>query len=300
MSIGCVTEIQRYSTHEGPGIRTTVFFKGCQMNCQWCHNPETINSKRELMYYMQKCIGCRLCERVCPEKAHAFIDGIHTINFERCTACGACVEQCWYEALLFSGKAMTSNEVFAEILEDKAFYGEEGGVTISGGEPFLQLEFLTELLENCKDAKVCTAVETNLYHPIAFLEKVIPFINIVICDIKTMNDNVHRHYTGVSNELILDNIIALDSKETPIIIRTPLISGINDSVEDARLIGNFISKIKYLKYYEVLPYHPLGLSKSRAMGKKEIKFKTPSNETIQAYLEIIKSYDVTVFIGGEK
>lgn len=299
MVSGIITDIQRYSTHEGPGIRTTVFLKGCQLNCQWCHNPETIQSERQLMYFEERCIGCKKCEEVCPNKVHGFINGMHTIDFKKCSKCGACVEACWNDALVFSGKTMTSKEVFDEILEDKDFYGNNGGVTFSGGEPLLQLDFIIELLEFCKNHDINTAIETNLYHSHDKLEKILPLLDLLICDIKSMNSAVHSKYTGVGNEKILANIKFVDEKGTRLIIRTPLIQGINDSVEDARQMGSYLSKIKHLEYYEILPYHSLGISKSRALGEKGFLFTQPSSQIIEDYINIVKSFKIKVFKGGE-
>lgn len=300
MISGCVTEIQRYSTHEGPGIRTTVFLKGCQMNCQWCHNPETINNYKELMYYSERCIGCRLCLEACAYNVHTFHENVHKVNFTNCVACGACIEECWNGALVMSGKTMTTEVVFMEIIEDLPFYGNEGGVTFSGGEPLLQMEFLIELLHACKNANIGTAIESNLLHSKKIIKRVLPLADMILCDIKTMDDSKHKQYTGASNTTIIENVNMIDSEGIPLIIRTPLVNGINDSHQDAENIGKFLSSLKNLNYYEVLPYHSLGLLKSRAMGKKEILFDTPKDDAVDTYLEIIRSYGITAYIGGEQ
>ena len=166
MKSGLITDIQRFSLNDGPGIRTTVFFKGCNMRCEWCHNPETICHQKEIMFYESKCIGCGKCFKVCPVGAHKVIDGTHVIDREKCTLCGKCVENCYAEALVFSAKEMTSDEIMSEILQDKVYYEESGGgVTLSGGEVTCQKELALEIVKMCKKNGIKTAVETNLLMP---------------------------------------------------------------------------------------------------------------------------------------
>lgn len=235
-----ITDIQSCSVHDGPGIRTTVFFKGCPLRCVWCHNPECISYKKELMYYPEKCIGCGKCEK-----------------------------GCYSGAKVVCGKEMTAEEIFAQILLDKPYYGKDGGATFSGGEAMTYPEMLKSLILLCKKECISTALETSLY---VYDGEILKNLDLVMADFKIWDDEAHKKYTGVSNEAIKENFIKLDKLDVPFIVRTPLIPGITDSVENIKSIRDFVKDFKNIKNYELLPYNPLGNSKLVALGKAPVKF----------------------------
>ena len=240
MKTALVTDIQSCSMHDGPGIRTTVFFKGCPLKCIWCHNPECISYEREVLSYPEKCIGCGLCEK-----------------------------GCYSGAKVICGTEMTSEEIFAKILLDKPYYGENGGVTFSGGEALSYPEILKELISLCKKEGISTAIETSLF---PYDEEILSSLDLVMADLKIWDDDSHKKYTGVSNERIKENFKKLDELGVPFVVRTPLIPGITDSRENIENIRNFVKNFKNIQKYELLPYNPLGNSKLLALGKEAVIF----------------------------
>lgn len=264
---GTITDIQRFSVHDGPGIRTTVFLKGCNLRCGWCHNPETILPGPQLQVYPDRCIGCGACVAACPRGCHTAIDRRKQFDRRLCTACGTCARTCYAEALKLIGRRATAQEVLAEVLEDRAFYvNSGGGVTLSGGEPLCQREFAIEILKLCKAAGVHTAIETNLAWPWDHVEPVLSHLDLLMADIKTMDAALHADWTGQSNERTLDNIRRLAGRDLPLIVRTPVIPGVNDTEKEIGAIADFIADLPNLRYYELLPYHPLGLGKYESLG----------------------------------
>ena len=264
---GMVTEIQRFSLNDGPGIRTTVFLKGCNMRCAWCHNPETISGKRELHFYPQKCIGCYRCISVCPSKAHKLIGGEHRIFRNLCTHCGKCAAVCYAQALEMSGKPLSVEEVMAEVVQDKAYYRDSGGgVTLSGGEVFCQPAFSLALVSACRQEGIPAAIETNLSFPYPDMEPVLKAVELVMCDLKIWDGAQHKRWTGIGNARIVENIKRLDALGKPFIVRTPLIPGATDSRENVEHIAGFLRGLKNLRYYELLNYNPLGGSKYQSLS----------------------------------
>ena len=248
---GIVADIQRASVHDGPGIRTTVFLKGCPLRCAWCHNPECIEFQPQTMCYPEKCIGCGLCE-----------------------------EGCFSGARVVCGKEMTVDEVVKEILLDKDYYGEEGGVTFSGGEPLAQREFLNELIDACKKEGIHVAIETSLiYYDAEIFNK----IDLCMADLKIWDNELHKKYTGVENVRIKENFQRLEMFGVPVIGRTPVIPEIEQEIEK---ISAFLKNINNVRKYELLPYHPLGGSKREALGIKADEFTIPSRE----YMEELEKY----------
>ena len=242
---GLVLEIQKLSTEDGPGIRTSVFFKGCPLKCDWCHNPESIPSKPGVQWFKVKCIGCKTCVDFCPENTISFNDEGLQINRERCTACGICVRECPGTALQLFGKEWTIQELFHEIQKDKAYYKtSNGGVTVSGGEPFIQIDFITAFLKKCKESGLSTALDTCGYTSQQNIEKILPYTDIILYDLKEIDSAKHERYTGVPNSRILENIkwITKTMKENGkvIWIRTPLIPGYTATVENVRGLSRFI------------------------------------------------------------
>ncbi len=266
-----ITNIQRFSLNDGDGIRTTVFFKGCNMNCSWCHNPETISPAAELMFYENKCIGCGKCYDACALRAHRGVDGIHTIVRDACISCGKCADICYAQALEMCGKKMSVDEVMHEIRQDMAYYKNScGGVTLSGGEVLCQRDFAMELADACKKEGISVAVETNLCFDFEFARPLFEKCSLIMCDIKLFSGSEHKIHTGVSNKKILENIIKLDELCVPVIVRTPLIPGVTDGDDNISAIANYIKPLKNLKRYELLNFNPLGSGKYKALSKENI------------------------------
>ncbi len=242
---GIVFEIQRMSTEDGPGIRTTVFFKQCPLRCLWCHNPESILKKPQLQWLKHKCIGCKECIKACKQKALSLEkDGMH-INREKCTSCGDCVEACPSTAMTMMGKEWSLEELFKEIEKDKVYYTKsKGGITASGGEPTLQSEFVISFLKKCKENGISTALDTCGISSQSVYEKILPHVDLVLLDIKEIDPKKHEEWTGVSNEKILENaqFIAsqLEKDGKDLWIRTPMIPNYTATDENVRGIGEFI------------------------------------------------------------
>jgi len=292
MITGAVSEIQRFSLHDGPGIRTTVFFKGCQLRCQWCHNPETLSSEKEILRYENKCAGCGICTTMCPA-------GVNVYD-KKCVRCGKCVDSCPSGALKLAGNYISVEDVVSEILEDDVFYGTSGGVTLSGGEPVLQAEFAGAVLKECRHLGINTAIETNLAYPWLLLDSLLPSLDIVIFDIKIWDNEKHIKYTGRSNREILDNIKKLGGTSTRIIARTPLIKGVNDADEDIGPIAGFLSNIENIEYYELLEYHVLGNEKYPALGLPAPAFTAPDRNVVNDLSKSILKYPLKLMINGER
>lgn len=277
---GYLTDIQRFSLNDGAGIRTTLFLKGCNMKCVWCHNPETINFRQDLMLFESKCIGCGKCFEVCPLKLHKLEDKKHTVDVNKCLLCGKCVDVCYAQALKFSAKKMTAEQVEKEIVQDIPYYNlSGGGVAFSGGEALCQVKFVSELADWCNKMGIHTAVETNMFHEFEKIENVLKKMDMVMLDIKIFDERKHKKYTGVSNKLILENVKKLDKLNIPMIVRTPLIPKMTDDDENLKAICAFVSELKNLQYYELLNFNPLGISKYNAMfEKREIVNERPLPE----------------------
>ena len=269
-------DIQRNSFVDGPGIRTTVFFKGCNLRCAWCHNPESQSAKPQMMFYKDKCTGCGKCKSVCP------------YHLEQCELCGKCTLYCPVDARKVCGKEHTVDEVLKEVLKDKAFYETSGGgVTFSGGECMLQIDFLAEILKKCKENGIHTAVDTAGHIPFESFEKILPYTDLFLYDIKIFDSQKHKQYVGVGNELILENLKKLFERKAKLWIRIPIIPDVNDSIEEIRKIKDFLKTIGTAEKIELLPYHTMGENKYRAIGKEPQIFKTPDAENMKRLKEIL-------------
>ena len=272
--------VKRFAVHDGDGIRTTVFLKGCSLKCVWCHNPEGIGFKPQLAYYENKCIHCGECVAACPEGAQRISKGTLIFDREKCTGCGACVPNCRGEALTYYGKKVTIEELLPTLLEDKDFYDTSGGgVTISGGECLCQADFCAELLKALKEQGIHTAVDTcGMVSRVAF-DKVIPYTDIFLYDIKAIDEEVHIKCTGYSNKLILDNIKYLDSLGKMIEVRIPYVPEYNDN--QLEKISEFLKTLSNVKAVKVLPYHNFAGSKYKALGmENSLPLKLPTEEEI--------------------
>lgn len=266
-----ITEIERFALNDGPGIRTTVFFKGCNLKCSWCHNPETISLRQDLHYYAEKCISCYKCVYACPCKAQKRINNEHRYFRNICVRCGKCAEICYAKAMEVSGRKMTVEEVMWEINQDKSYYRTSGGgVTLSGGEVLCQMQFAEELTDACHREEIQVGIETNLCYPWEHIRGLIEKLDLVMCDIKIMDCEEHKKWVGADNDMILDNIRHLDECNIPYLVRTPLIPGATDSDQNIEDIAKFLSELKSgsMRYYELLNFNPLGNSKYESLGKK--------------------------------
>lgn len=268
-------DIVRNSYVDGPGVRTTVFFKGCNLRCAWCHNPESQRKEPELLLYPRKCIGCGTCSSVCPT------EGIR--DPELCIRCGDCALYCPQDARRLCGRDYSVEEVLEQVEKDRRFYENTGGgITCSGGECMLQTDFLTELLRRCREAKLHTCVDTAGCVPFSAFEAVLPYTDLFLYDVKAISPDLHRAYTGADNALILDNLRRLSSLSARIWVRVPVIGGVNDTAEEMQRIAAFCGEIRPEKV-ELLPYHHLGDGKYEALGRDYKPFSVPDEKKMQEY-----------------
>ncbi len=262
-----ISNIQRFSLDDGEGIRTTVFFKGCNLQCKWCHNPECITFQPVLQLNKNSCTSCGVCEKVCRQNVHTIREGQHMVNRDACIQCGNCVASCGNEALKKVGKKYSVEEVMEIILKDKAFYeNSDGGVTFSGGEPMLALPMLKELLMQCKKHSISTAVDTAGHVSFERYLEVFPYTNVFLIDLKLWDNEKHLLFTGVSNALIKENIRRISDSGKRIIIRIPVIGSVNDDLEELGKMAEFLREIKKVELVQLLPYHIYGIGKYDMIG----------------------------------
>ena len=296
--MGTVFNVQRFCTSDGPGIRTTVFLKGCPLSCLWCHNPESKSAKPEIMYDSKKCIMCGKCSAVCPNGCHTFSEKGHIFHREKCVACGKCADICYASALEIAGCERDAKDVIAEVMKDKAFYDNSGGgMTLSGGEPMLQFDFTYELLRLAKEQGLHTCIETCGFAPTENYRKIADLIDIFLFDYKETDPIRHKEYTGVSNELILENLRVIDSLGAKSILRCPIIPTLNDREDHFKGIGDAASSLKNVLEINIEPYHPLGSGKSTMLGKKYLleELTFPCEDTVKEWIDKISAVtDLTV------
>lgn len=279
--------------HDGPGIRTTVFFKGCPLRCAWCHNPEGMAREPELSFTRQKCALCGACAVACPNGAHQIdIDtGEHRIDRSRCARCGKCVEACYPQALMIYGRNVTVDELAGEALADRAFYEESGGgVTASGGEPLLQSEFCAAFFKACRAQGVHTALDTCGAVAWEAFERVLPHTNLVLYDVKHIDAKAHRRWTGMGNGRILENLLAVGRAGVPVEVRIPCVPSVNDgAIED---IAQFLTRIPTLTAVKLLPYHDFARSKYTAIGLIDTmpRVEKPSPERMEELRAIVRRF----------
>ena len=284
---GLITHIQRMSIHDGPGIRSTIFMKGCNMHCKWCHNPETFSMKPEVEWIADKCINCHYCAKACPTDALYIKHDSLFFDKSKCNTCFDCISECFSEALTVVGYTTTPAEIYEKIEQDLPFIKEsKGGITISGGEPMLQYEFVKETLKLFNQKGIHTAIETNLSFSWSRYASVLPFTDLVMADLKIRDNDVHKAWTGIGNSRILQNLLKLDESGSAYYVRTPVIPGVNDKIEEIEHIARFMTKLKNLTSFELIPFHPMADSKY-----KNLQIKNKFNGTPGLSKKDLKKYD---------
>lgn len=299
---GFVFNIQRFSINDGPGIRTTVFVKGCNLRCLWCHNPESFSLGQEIQYFHQRCVMCGKCIEVCSQEAHYITDeGVMAFDRSKCMNCGRCVENCMYDALVNVGGFMKPDEVIEVVKRDTDYYRNSGGgLTISGGEPLLQKEFVKEVFQKSRSFGIHNALDTAAAVNWTDLEYVLPYVDLVLLDLKAMDTEVHKSATGISNELVLRNALKLAEKEVSILVRIPVIPGINDTEDNMYKTAEFLKDFKNLIAVEMLPYHDMGTGKYQTIGMTEDKvvFHSPTEARLKELSSCFQKYNIKVKVLG--
>lgn len=299
---GIVFNIQRFSVHDGPGIRTIVFLKGCPLACYWCSNPESQNSHKQLLFNRNNCTECHKCEKICKYNAIDFSKN-NIINRSKCIGCEMCADNCYPGALVVSGEEKNVKEILLEISKDSAqFRRSNGGVTLSGGEPLLQHEFALEILKGCKSMGINTTIETTAYVDKEILKKVLPWVDLVLLDIKTINEEKHIKYVGASNKRILENAKIISSLVKNIIIRVPVIPDFNCDVKSIKDIADFSKKLNNVEELHLLPYHKLGVNKYKCLDKEYLikdNINTPKEDIMFNLKKIVEASGLKCNIGAE-
>lgn len=298
---GLVFDIKKYAIHDGPGIRTTVFFKGCPLQCQWCHNPESWKGLAEHGLRRSRCIGCGQCVEVCTNEAISLVENLPVTDMEKCVLCGRCVDTCVNGAREIIGRRMRVSEVMAEVERDIIFYDQSGGgVTFSGGEPLMQPDFLFALLNQCEERQIHTAVDTSCYAEPEIVERIGEKTDLFLCDIKHMDSETHERFTGVTNNLILDNIRRLSEAGKEIVIRVPVIPGFNDEKANIEATGEFAASLQSVSRIDILPFNRGGKEKSArfAVGYEPMQVEPPDEEEMSSIAKILSGYGFEVKIGG--
>lgn len=301
MLTGTIFNVMRYAVNDGPGIRTTVFFKGCPLTCVWCHNPEGLRRDTDVMYREDRCMHCGTCLDVCPEDALTAGQGTVVRDASACVLCGTCVEACPSGARELMGREVGVDELVAEVIRDRVFFDESGGgVTISGGEPLAQYGFLMELLEGLHTAGVHTAVETTGFAPAAHCSAVGARADLMLFDLKFADPGRHRQFTGVTNERILANLRLLAAGGRPLIVRVPLVPGVNDDDGNIEAIAALTASLGTVRELHLLPFHAGASAKYRALGRSYAMddVASPGQDRIRYCAQIVEAHGLNVQIGG--
>ena len=302
MSTGLIFDIKKYAINDGPGIRMTVFFKGCNLSCEWCHNPESISPKVQKMYNASKCIGAVKCIENCPNNALEFTEEGIVTNFDVCNLCGKCAEVCPTKAFEMLGQQVSISELMKKIDNEAVFFDQSGGgVTFSGGEPLMHSAYLLEALKECGKRFYHRVVDTTAFANQDILLEVAEQTELFLIDLKVMDSVLHKKYTGVNNEKILNNITELAKTTVDIIFRIPLIKGVNTSVENIKETAIFVRSLNGNRtIINLLPYHKIAENKFKKLGvlNEFIEFEAPSDDEIKEIISIFKSYGISASIGG--
>jgi pyruvate formate lyase activating enzyme len=299
---GRVFDIKRYSIHDGPGIRTTVFLKGCGLRCQWCHNPESVDPGPDLMHWPARCVRCYACLRACPLGAITkTADGAVAIDREKCDLCGRCAEACLYDAMQIVGREMSVEEVVAEVEKDRIFYEQSGGgVTLSGGDPVVQGGFAGAILDACRARGLPTALDTAGFSPAGPFEDLARRADLVLFDVKVVDEARHKTFTGVSNAVVLDNLRRLAAAGPEIWVRIPVVPGVNDDDDNIRRTIDLLLSLGKVRRVGLLPYHAGGLDKAGRIGRADHfrRFEAPSEERLAVLEAAFRSAGFEVRRGG--
>lgn len=288
-----ITTLQRLSVHDGPGIRTVIFFKGCNMRCKWCHNPETWSNAKQLQYFKEKCICCGTCIEVCPCSSLSFGAEKIIINKEQCNICSICTDNCCTGALTLVGRKISVNELLDEVIKDYPYFiSSGGGITLSGGEPLLQHQFIFKFLDACRSEGISTAIETNMSLSWDKVELLLPYVDYWMCDFKIADTEKHRYFTGVNNYQIIKNIAKLVRAGASVTVRTPVIPGVNDNIQEIEAICRILEPYSERIRYELLGFHTLGFSKFETlnMNNELANAKSLSKEKLEELRNVLSAF----------
>lgn len=300
MTYAMVFNTQKFCVHDGPGIRTTVFLKGCPLNCIWCHNPESQSYEKEMMFSRDKCTNCGICGIKCSNDAIMTTETGLENNKEKCTLCGGCMDFCVNNAREIAGKEYKANELIKIIEKDRTFYEQSGGgVTFSGGEAMAQIDALEEIVKRCKESGISVAVDTCGYAPFSSFERILDYVDLFLYDIKLMDTDLHKKYTGKGNELIMENLVKLSERGANINLRLPLIQGINTDDKNIQSIIDFVKPLR-ISAVNLLPYHDIARDKYSKLSRdyKQEAMEKPSQERLEEIKKLFENNNFKVKIGG--
>ena len=293
-----VTDIQKGCTHDGPGLRTTVFLKGCPLRCKWCHNPETQSLGKEIFFRPAKCIGCGKCVQACPRGCHQMEDGFHSFDPTLCARCMECAKVCPTGALESASQSMEVAEVMEQVLADKVFYRNRGGMTVSGGEPTLQKDGLLALLQAAKAEGIHTCIETCGFYPARLNEPLAELVDLFLFDVKDTDPARHAENTQSDLGRILANLRALDELGAETVMRCILIPEINMHEAHANALADIFEGLDHCRHIELLAYHPYGLSKSEQLGRQDVRYTQPEQAQLEEFANFLKARNIPVKLYG--